>query len=323
MRGRRGEKQLCFVGVDGGGTKTHAVVTDHELNVLGDGLAGPSNFLRVGVEPAVAAVEAAVAEACARAGVPLSRVTAIGIGLAGVDHPVHRRTMREALAKRLPVAELVLVGDAQCAVAGATDLAPGVVVIAGTGSVALGVDAKGRMARSGGWGPTMGDEGSGYDIARRALAAVAGALDGRAPETSLTRRVCEHLGVAGPEDLPSVVYDPARGSQQKIASLGRLVAEEARAGERVAREIVERAGQDLAAAMVAVIRRLGLRNAAFPVAYVGGVFGIGDLILDELRGALAEVAPKAYLVEPLRVPAVGAARLAAIHHHELPVASVL
>jgi N-acetylglucosamine kinase-like BadF-type ATPase len=323
MQGRRIAKPIYFVGVDGGGTKTHAVVVDRHFDVLGDGLAGPSNFLQVGLEPAVEAVRKAVAGACERAGIRADEVAAAGVGLAGVDHPTHRRTMREALAKRLPVRGLALYSDAQCAVAGATDLKPGVVVIAGTGSIALGVDARGRTARSGGWGPTMGDEGSGYDIARRALAAVAGARDGRAPATSLTRRVCEHFGVAGTEDLPSVVYDPAGGSQRRIASLGRLVAEEARAGDAVAREILERAGRDLGAALAAVVRRLGLQKEAFPVAYVGGVFGGGTHVLEELRRALAEVAPKAYLAEPIYGPAVGAAKLAAAALHEMPVASGL
>jgi N-acetylglucosamine kinase-like BadF-type ATPase len=310
---RRGQKTVnpLYVGVDGGGTKTEAVVTDARFRVLGKGEAGPSNFLLVGLGNAMAAVEDAVVGACASAGVRVDSVDVGGVGLAGVMHPPHHKTVYGALRRRLPVRSLVLIDDARAAVAGATDRVPSVVVIAGTGSVAFGIDAEGRAARVGGWGPILGDEGSAYDIARGALRAVVSAFDGRSAPTSLTARLCGRMDVVGPEDLPAVVYNPVRGSRQEIASLAVLVTEEARAGDAVARTLLERAGRDLGEIAALLVGKLGLAGEEFPVAYVGGVFKAGELVLAPLRERVARAAPRACVVSPLRDPAVGAAMIAA------------
>lgn len=311
MSVRTDEGRVLYVGVDGGGTKTLAQVTDANFRVLGEGRSGASNFLRAGLEQAALAVERAICIACLKAGVRLADVRAAGIGLAGVSHSRHNATMLRALRRRLPFRSMLLVGDAQAAVAGATDLEPGVVVISGTGSVAYGVDALGRTAISGGWGPVMGDEGSGHDIARHALSAVASALDGRMPETTLTPRVCAHFGVERAEDLPAVIYDPERNAQEGLASLAKIVEEEARAGDAVARSILADAGRSLGELVVAVVKRLGLEASAFRVAYVGGVFGAGDLVIEPLERVVEAVAPRAVVTEPLFGPAIGAAKLAA------------
>lgn len=311
MAGRKETERAFYIGVDGGGTKTLAVVTDGEFRVLAEGRSGPSNFLRVGLEAAVAAVDEAVSLALVEAGVAPEEVPVSGIGLAGVDHPSLRAKMFHALKRALTVPAILLVGDARAAAAGATNLQPGIVIIAGTGSIAYGVNAEGRTARSGGWGPVMGDEGSGYDIARHALAAVANAVDGRSAPTSLTVAVCHHFGVAAPEDLPAVVYDPTRTSQSDIAKVAEIVVREAKAGDGVALAILDNAGRDLGRAVVAVVRKLSLERESFQVAYVGGVFGAGALILDPLRETVLEVAPRASFILPIFGPAVGAAKLAA------------
>lgn len=305
------EQPTLYAGVDGGGTKTLAHVTDDAFRVLGEGRAGPSNFLRAGLEPAALAVERALCLACIDAGVRLDEIATVGIGLAGVNHPTHHRTMLNALRRRVSVRPMLLVGDTQAAVAGATDLEPGVVIISGTGSVAYGIDGSGRTAQAGGWGPVMGDEGSGYDISRHALAAVAGSHDGRLPPTSLTPRVCAHFGVATVADLLTVVYDPDRRGRLELSSLSTIVADEARAGDAVARDILARAGRELGATVAAVIRRLDLERSSFRVAYVGGVFNSAELVLDPLRETIAAVAPFAEVAPPLFGPTIGAAKLAA------------
>jgi N-acetylglucosamine kinase-like BadF-type ATPase len=307
------DHRTLYVGVDGGGTKTLAVITDGQFRVIGEGLSGPSNFLRVGVEEATLAVERAVCIACLKAGVRLENITAAGFGLAGVQHHEHNATMLRALRRRLPFRDVTLVSDARSALAGATDLQPGVVVIAGTGSVAFGVDALGRTAQSGGWGPMMGDEGSGYDIARHALTAVACALDGRCAQTTLTARVCERFGVASPDDLLPAVYGSER-KHAELASLAQIVEEEASAGDEVARSILADAGRSLGDAVVAVVRRLRVEQSAFMVGYVGGVFNAGALVLGPMEERIAEVAPRAVVRAPLLGPAIGATKLAA---HEL------
>lgn len=311
---------VLLAGIDGGGTKTTALVADERLTVLGEGRSGPSNFLRVGVEAAVTAILEALEDACRQAECTPADLRALGIGLAGIAHPTHYRRMREALLRALvehlaygardpqSLQNFVLTTDAEIALYGATDGQPGVVIVSGTGSIAYGMNARGQKARSGGWGPTFGDEGSGYDIARRALAAVASAYDGRMPPTLLTERVCRYFGIESPAELPRVIYEDA--TSLNIAPLSEVVIQAAREGDAVAREILREAGLELARTAIAVIKRLRLQQEAFRVSYVGGVFSAGELILEPIRQKIREVAPKAELNPPLFPPAVGALKLA-------------
>src|SRR5262249_13889324 len=152
------------------------------------------------------------------------------------------------LDRRLRIPHFELVTDARAALEGALDGKQGVVLIAGTGSIAMGMNAARHVERSGGWGPTLGDEGSGYDIARQALKAVIASFDGRAPKTVLTDRICEQFGIETAKDLPGVIYSGDHNGDSEsvaIASLARLVAEAATEGDEVARDILARAGKDL------------------------------------------------------------------------------
>jgi N-acetylglucosamine kinase len=314
---------MFVIGVDGGGTKTAALLTDARLVPLGRGWSGPANFLRVGLETAVASVLAAIQQACGQAGVTLSEITALGIGLGGVDHPTHHRRMREALSAALnappkqrggvvaPVRwgpeNLLLTTDADIALAGATDCQPGIVIISGTGSIAYGMNSRGQRARSGGWGPTFGDEGSGYDIARRALRAVVSSYDGRLQPTLLSDRICRHFGIESPADLPPLIYGNERVN---IASLTELVIETARDGDTIAQHILRDAADELARAVIAVIRRLRMQQDEFRVCYVGSVFLAGEMILTPLGERVRAVAPRAILAPPLFPPTVGAIKLA-------------
>jgi N-acetylglucosamine kinase-like BadF-type ATPase len=300
-----------FLGIDGGGTKTSAVITDASFKVIGEGLSGASNPLRAGLEEAVSNIRTAVSQACAAAGIKTEEVAAACVALAGINHPIHYHTMKDSLELALGIENLQLVTDVRAALVGALDSQPGIVVIAGTGSIAMGVNRAGREVRSGGWGPTLGDEGSGYDIARRALKAVAASFDGRSPQTVLTERFCKELGIATTADLPGVIYN-SDSEPVEIASLARLVAEAAREGDRVACEILEQAGRELGRLAVSVIERLGLQRERFLVACVGSVFRSGEHVLKPLREAVLVVAPGARVGPPLFPPTIGAAKLARV-----------
>src|SRR5436305_3930230 len=213
--------QALVLGVDGGGTKTRAVVVGRGRRVLGEGEAGPSNPLRVGVNEAAHAVREAVERACAAAGVRRIEVVAAEVGLAGVKRADIRERMRAALSE-LGIKSIEVVTDADIALYGATEGKPGLVIIAGTGSICCGVNARGRHACAGGWGPVAGDEGSGSWIARRALQAVARASDGRGRKTSLVEAACEFFNVSKPEDLSTAVYAPNM-TNNRIAGVGRHV----------------------------------------------------------------------------------------------------
>ncbi|HEX8072670.1 MAG TPA: BadF/BadG/BcrA/BcrD ATPase family protein [Pyrinomonadaceae bacterium] len=306
------------LGVDGGGTKTHAVVADEQGRVLGEGFAGPSNPLRVGVNSAAAAVREAADEALDAAALRRADVQAAEVGLAGVRRADLRERMREALTG-LGVGTVEVVTDAEIALHGATDGAPGLVLIAGTGSICCGRSARGRRACAGGWGPLAGDEGGGAWLARRALQAVAQAADGRGPATALSPAACRYFNVATPDDLSMAIYAPSM-THERIAGFGRCVVEAAQRHDEVARALVAEAGRELGRAAVAVIRRLQMGRERFQVAYVGSVFNAGELIFAPLRETIHAAAPHAYLAPPQHPPAVAAAQMAHAHLQRLALA---
>lgn len=297
------------LGVDGGGSKTRAVVADSRGEVLGQGEAGPSNPLRVGVSDSTAAVREAVERACLDAGIRRQDLSAAEVGLAGVKREDIRERMRAALSTELGIGSLEVVTDAVIALYGATEGKPGLVVIAGTGSICCGVNARGRRACAGGWGPVAGDEGSGSWIARRALQSVARATDGRGRKTSLTDAAREYFKVERAEDLSTAVYAPNM-TNNRIAGFGRHVIDAAKRRDAEAREIIDEAGRELARAASAVVKKLKMERERFQLAYVGGVFAAGNLILEPLREELERVAPRAFIAPPVLAPAEAAARMA-------------
>jgi N-acetylglucosamine kinase-like BadF-type ATPase len=303
------QPSFYFLGIDGGGTQTRALITDAQLNAISEAVSGASNPARVGLREAVSHIRSATDEACALAGVRRGEIKAACVALAGISHPIHFHTMKRALDSALRIANLRLVTDADAALEGAIDGQTGVVIIAGTGSIAVGVNAAGEQTRSGGWGPALGDEGSGYDIARRALRSAAASIDGRKPRTLLTEKICARLGVSDPADLPGVIYSDGT-EVVEIASLAEVVAQAAREGDDIAIEILAEAGSELGALAASVIEKLGIGSERFRVACVGSVFKSGEMVLGPLRDAVLKVAPRAEIGEPLFSPTVGAVKIA-------------
>jgi N-acetylglucosamine kinase-like BadF-type ATPase len=265
-------------------------------------------------------VREAIDSACAAAKLRRGDLIAAQIGLAGARRRELRERMRETLMP-LGVGEIEVVTDANIALYGATDGAPGLVVIAGTGSICCGINARGKRFCAGGWGPIAGDEGGGAWLARRALRAVAYAFDGRGPKTKLTELACSYFHVTSPDDLTTAIYAPTI-TNEWLAGFGRDVVEAAKANDPAALQIVADGGTELGLAAVAVIRNLQMERERFQIAYVGGVFrSAGDLMLDTLRAEVRKVAPRAYFEPPHFAPAVAAARMARerINHIALAV----
>lgn len=306
---RRLRSRGAVVGVDGGGSKTHAVVVDADGRIIGEGTSGPSNPLRVGIARAAAAVREAIDKACEAADLRSEGILAAEIGLAGARRTELRERIREALSN-LGIPDVEVVGDADIALYGATDGQPGVVVIAGTGSICCGVNARGKRNCAGGWGPVAGDEGGGAWIARRALRAIAHASDGRGPKTTLMAAACAYFHVTTPEDLSTAIYAPTM-TNERLAGFGKQVNEAAKAKDQVAREIMAEAGSELGLVVAAVIRNLKLETERFQVAYVGGVFAAGgDLVLGPMCERIHQVAPLAFVAPPRMSPSLAAARMA-------------
>lgn len=307
---RTSASRRAVVGVDGGGTKTEAVILDARDQVLGHGIAGPSNPLRIGIANAAVAVRQAIDKACSDGHVRREDIIAAQVGLAGARRLELSLRMREALSN-LGIADVQVSGDADIALYGATtDSGPGVVVIAGTGSVCCGVNSRGRRVWAGGWGPIAGDEGGGAWIARRAIRAIAHASDGRGPKTSLMSAACNYFHVTTPEDLSTAIYAPTI-TNERLAGFGKDVVDAAKAKDAVARDILSEGAKELVLMVAAVVRNLKLEDERFQVGYVGGVFNAaGELILAQMREQLKQIAPNAFLAPPSFSPAVAAARMA-------------
>lgn len=248
-----------FVGIDGGGTSTKAVIVSDTLQILGRGEAGPSNHYSVGppaaAENCVRAAESAFAAAM-RVAPELSRedIAAWGFGLAGVRRESDARVMRAQLG---PVAQglpWVLDTDAAAAHWGAFNGGSGIVLSAGTGAIALGID-EGEKFYADGWGPLLGDEGSGYWIGLEAIRAVCRAWDGRAPRTTLSQTILSELRLSDAQQLVPLLQG-GKLEREAIAELARAVLTSAEAGVSEAIEIRERAISRLALSVAAVAHAL-------------------------------------------------------------------
>lgn len=298
-----------YIGVDGGASKTAAIVVDENGRKAGAGLAGGSNHLRVGIEEATRNVEHAVNIALREARVAMNDIEYAYCGIAGSDHPMHRQRVVESLRMFFPRGNFIVDTDARIALTGAVGFGAGVVIIAGTGSVAFGRNAAGEEARAGGWGPTLGDEGSGFWIAREGLSAIVRAHDGRGFATAMTDLLCNEYDMCSPDELPRFVYATTTHVDD-IARYGKLVIEAAQTGDSVAADILGRAGSELAHCVLAIARKLHMTDTAFPVAYVGGAFHAGELLLTPMRLRLQRDASGATLQPPQLPPVEGAAMMA-------------
>ena len=298
-----------YLGIDGGGTKTRAVLVNYKNEVLGEGIAGPSNPLRVGVQAASDHICEAVDRACDTANIRRKDILSAEIGLAGVRRQDIRARMHDVLTDSLKIDPIEIVTDADIALYGATNGEPGLVVIAGTGSICCGINAKGKRTCSGGWGPIAGDEGSGYSIAQNGLRRVAQSSDGRGQMTSLVEAAQNYFRADAIEDIAMAIYAPNM-KHERIAGFARVVIETAKEGDETARELITNAGEELGTLAVAVIKQLKMEKERFQIAFVGGVFKAGELVKEPMLKAARKVAPKAYLAPPQLDPATAATRMA-------------
>jgi N-acetylglucosamine kinase-like BadF-type ATPase len=292
------------LGVDGGGTWTRSVVMRLDGLVLGYGQAGPSNPITAGMDNALRNILDSVNEAGQASG-RKKYVTSV-LGLAGAS----RSRLGAEILSHLPESfgEASIVSDASSALAGATGCRPGVVTIAGTGSIAYGSDYQGLEVKAGGWGWRLGDEGSGYTIGKNALKAALRYYDQSGPKTMLKEMILGHLGLDNAEEIVDWAYDPGR-EPMHFAQLVPLVKEAEIKGDRVALEIMEDAGTQLGRVTQAVIRRLRLKGE-FPLACIGGVFKQPNRYNSAFEETVRKVATCCLFIEPLFNPSVGSALLA-------------
>jgi N-acetylglucosamine kinase-like BadF-type ATPase len=296
------------LGVDGGGTKTQAIIMDEAGRVLGEGLGGPTNVDDHAPAIIAANLETAIRNARAQGGLGSQRFDAACLGLAGVVSEQEREIVI-GLARDLRLAppERILVDhDAAVALAGGLSGRPGLVLIAGTGSACFGINAEGERHLAGGWGHLLADEGSGYWLSMEGLRAAVRAFDGRGAATDLARLALSFLGIQTPTQIMHRLYI-ANPSRAELAAFAPTVLELAAAGDLVAWEIVARGAEALAEIVATAASRL--RIVAPEVVQVGSVLN-SEVMTKALRAQLVARLPGANLVLAERKPAYGACLLA-------------
>jgi N-acetylglucosamine kinase-like BadF-type ATPase len=293
-----------YLGIDGGGTKTTSVVAD-ETSVLGSVTTGGSNITRHGDARVREALHSAVKTACAAAKVEPFQIESACIGLSGAGRPEVRDAvagmMREVLRGQITV-----VSDLETTLQAAFGNGPGVITIAGTGSIAYGRDARGQTARAGGWGLAISDEGSGQWIGRTAVSAVLGAKDA-GDDPPLLSTI---LNLWMLTSLDELVRRANASPPPDFSSLFRVVLAAAEAGDPLAKHVLHQAASELAAIARNVIRRLFAERASVPVAMSGGVFRQSELVRQVFYNKLAGEFPQASVHPTVVEPVRGALELA-------------
>ncbi len=291
----------CVIGIDAGGTKTVGLLADLDGNVLRQARAGGANLLAHGeleVEKSLFQVIDAL-----EAPTPPA---AVCLGIAGAAGEEEQQLLRQVLRRfglRQPIR---IVNDAFVALVAGAPAGVGIVVVAGTGSIAYGVDPAGTSARSGGWGYLLGDEGSAFWLGHAAVRQGIRAADGRGPATTLYERICAEVGVDVPSGLVQWFYDQEL-SRYRVAQLARIVQSAADEGDEAARSLLDQAAQHLARAARAVAKRLHYPET-FPLVLSGGAFKACPSLFQRVEASLD--LPQAEVVRLEVPPATGAVTLA-------------
>ncbi len=295
-----------MLGIDAGGSKTVAWLADARGQVVGEGRAGGANLHSAGE----LATEKTLFEVIHEALGELDALPeVVCVGMAGMDRPADEAVVR-AILRRLGFRGIVhAVNDALIALIAGADEDPGVVVIAGTGSIAYGVGPEATAARAGGWGEVYGDEGSAFWVGARALAAVVRAADRRGPATALSALVLRHAGADRIDGLVAQVF-ARKDRRQAIAAMAGLVAKADGEGDAVAAEILREAAAELAVAAASVVEQLAMRGERFRVVLSGGLFKMAPVLASMLAARMGEIAPRAATGVLIDEPALGAVRLA-------------
>jgi N-acetylglucosamine kinase-like BadF-type ATPase len=290
-----------YIGIDGGGTKTACVLGDDSA-VLANSRSSGSNVIRLGEKQAGAALREAISKACASAGVSPLNIHAVCVGASGAGQTAVQETLKGLIGRIVPRSFVHVIGDNEIALEAALQQLPGIVVIAGTGSIAYGRNERGERARAGGWGPIVSDEGSGQWIGREA---VASAL--RTGDPYFLDAVMQHWSLESKEQLIQYVN---QSPTPDFSSLPPLVIVAAERKNVTARAVLSDAGKHLAAIAEAVLEKLWPRGAIVRVGMAGGILASSADVRFAFFAKLREKRPTAAISFRIADPAMGALSIA-------------
>lgn len=292
-----------MIGVDGGATGTIAILTNPDGTLIETASSSASNYLAVGKDDAQAALHTVIHDVTQKAGKSLEDCEVAVFGLAGLNSPHDKDVYRSLIEPISLSGDLHIENDIVIAWAAATACQPGVVVIAGTGSSAFGVNAANERVKSLGWDYILADQGSGYWVGLEGVRAAIKAWDGRAPHTPLLDAMLEHYQLADASAMLSYAHSD-EFDKPRIASFATHVSRCAvEYNDPAAQAILRQGGEELGLGAVAVIKKLGIADTEFTVGMVGGTFRSGDILTDPFNEKILSVAPKA-TIEFARYPSV-------------------
>ena len=293
------------IGIDGGGTKTVGCAAAVTGKILGRVEKGPGNYHITGVAKFTAVIAGIIDELAVSCNLKKADLLVVSLGLAGADRVRDREIVLEALAELgLPCCYLVN-SDAKIALVAGLGKAEGIVLIAGTGSIAYGINRQGDVIRAGGWGHLASDEGSGYAIGRQAVARGIRAAEGRDKTTIVMDMIMEYASLTSWNDMIGYINNQTT-SKGDIAAFAQVVGDAAKQGDQVAIEIVKQAGDALASLVESVITRGFGWEEPVQVCMYGGIVTNILMVRERLKEVLAD---RANLVACKTQPVEGAVRL--------------
>jgi len=291
-----------FLGVDGGGTKTKVVLINRDLDVIIQKEFPASNLIYTEAGPVLKEIIKLARE--------ISKgfaLKGIGLGIAGIDSEQDRNRIYQQMKNSFPDLQIEVVNDGIVSLIGALNKKPGILVNAGTGSIATGLSKDGRIIRSGGWDYLLGDEGSGYWVGITLIRMAIKDYDRGVKDSRLIRTVTDYFQVSSLEEIMAIIYN----QQQKkdyIARLALRAAELAREGDFRAREIFNQVGKELGRLIYWVYSR-GNFDTPVSLTYSGSVFKSFDLFRESLFNYLDQKELKYNWLEPRYSPEIGAGML--------------
>jgi N-acetylglucosamine kinase-like BadF-type ATPase len=292
-----------YLGIDGGGSKTTCVVGD-ETSELASAVSGPSNITRVREVRARQALRDAICRACAAAKIDPWQLHRTCAGVAGAGREEIANIIRKMIAE-LVGGEVEVVGDMQIALQAALGTGPGVVVVAGTGSIAYGRDVEGRTTRAGGWGFAISDEGSAHWIGRTAVTALLRESDQCADDQVAEKTSLLFRGMKSTWNLQSFEQLARTANRDpNFAALMPAVLTAADSGDETARQVLRQAGKELAELASIVVQKLFPQgDGAIPLAMVGGVFRYAaiarEVFCDAVHKSDSRIEVNREVVEPV------------------------
>ena len=300
-----------FIGVDGGGTKTKAVLIDELGNMVGSAIGGSTNIQAVGGESLQKEMFSILNRLIGNAKKDAGDIRYIVMGLAGAGRVSDRKHIGAFFETSEYGGKVVVESDAVIALAGAFANQPGIILIAGTGSICFGKGADGEIVRAGGWGYLLGDEGSGYAMGRDGIVAALKDLDGRGMTTSLRGILEKRYDLDSIDEIIPLIYS-GEIDRKSIAEFAIDVFDQANKGDEKAKAIVASTGLELGLLVKAVSERLSLSGAMVRVASIGSLFLQRSMLLPGILQGMGSGENALEIIDPMFSPQVGAALLAMV-----------